>query len=363
MSAEISIVVPTYNEKGNIAPLISALNAALKDLSWEVVFVDDDSPDGTSETLLDLARREPRVRAIRRLGRRGLASACIEGILSTSAPFVCVMDADLQHDETLIPDMLARLRRGDVDIAIGSRYVSAGGTGDLPVRRVRMSRLARRLCGLVTGLKIADPTSGFFMFRRPFFESVMRRLSGRGFQTLLDMLMSARSPVACAELPYTMRSRREGASKLSAGVIWDFFVLLAHKQLGRMIPTRFISFVAVGFSGVFVNLAALWVFHRLLAAAFLPAQALATLVAMTTNFILNNRFTYADRRLRGLEFLRGLFSYYLACAFGALINVAMAGWLFDMAFPWWLAGLLGAVAGAVWNYAVTAVITWRDPAR
>lgn len=363
MSAEISIVVPTYNERGNIAPLFSALNAALKGLSWEVVFVDDDSPDGTSEILLDLARRESRVRVIRRLGRRGLAAACIEGILSTAAPYVCVIDADLQHDETIIPEMLARMRSGDLDIAIGSRYAGSGSTGTLPVHRARMSRLARRLCGLVTGLKIADPTSGFFMFRRPFFETVMRRLSGRGFQTLLDMLMSARAPVACAELPYTMRSRREGQSKLSAGVIWDFFVLLAHKQLGRMIPARFISFVAVGFSGVFVNMAALWAFYRLLTASFLPAQAFATLIAMTSNFILNNRFTYSDRRLSGLEFFRGLFSYYLACAFGALINVAMAGWLFDQAFPWWLAGLLGAVAGAVWNYAVTAVITWREQVR
>jgi len=270
------------------------------------------------------------------------------------------MDADLQHDETIIPQMLERLERDDLDIVVCSRYLESDGARGMPAQRARLSRLGTRLCSIVTGLDVSDPLSGFFLFRRAFFERVVRRLSGRGFKILLDMLMSAPGRVAWAELPYRMRSRRAGESKLSAGVIWDFLVLLVHKQTGRLVPSRFISFTAVGFIGVFVHLAALWLFHRLLSAPFLPAQALATVIAMTSNFVLNNLFTYRDRRLHGLEFIRGLISFYLACALGALINVALGGWLYQRNFTWWLAGSLGAIAGAVWNYAVTAVITWRD---
>lgn len=360
MPAELAIIIPTYNEHGNLAAVVRSLEGALPDCSWELVFVDDDSPDGSASLARDLARRDPRVRCIQRLGRRGLASASIEGVLSTASPYICIMDADLQHDERIIPDMLGLLKRGTADIVIGSRYLAAGGTGALAPHRVWISRVATTLCRALTRVEIADPMSGFFMIRRSVFEEVMRRLSGRGFKILLDILLSAQRPVACVELPYVMRARTCGASKLSPGVAWDLMLLVAHKLLGRMIPSRFISFAAVGASGVVLHLLVLWVLYRIATAAFVPAQSVATLAAMTSNFILNNYFTYSDRRLHGVQFVRGLLSFYLACAFGALINVALAGYLFEKAFPWWLAGFLGAVAGAVWNYAVTAVFTWKE---
>jgi len=362
LSTELSIIVPTYNEAGNVCALIEVLQRALPDCDWEVVFVDDDSPDGTSRIVRELAARDRRVRCIQRLDRRGLASACVEGMLSTASPYLCVMDADLQHDAALLPDMLARLKAGGIDLVIGSRYVGAGSTGELRRARVWMSRLATHLSRVLTGLDVRDPMSGFFMMQRPFFERVMHRLSNRGFKILLDTLMSADPPAVYAELPYHMRSRVQGESKLSGRVLWDFLIMLVDKLAGRMIPVRFISFAAVGFSGIFVQLFALWLLHRALTTAFLPADALATVAAMTSNFTLNNLFTYRDRRLRGMAWLRGLFSFYIACAFGAFINVALATHLFGLGQPWWLAGLLGAVAGAVWNYAMTAVFTWPKDA-
>ncbi len=361
MTAELSIIVPTFSERGNVGRLHDALKAVLVDCSWELVFVDDDSPDGTIEAVWDIAAADPRVRGIQRLGRRGLASACIEGILSTSSPYVCVMDADLQHDESIIPAMLERLKSGTADVVIGSRYVASGSTGELSRMRVWISQAATLMCRLATGVRVSDPMSGFFMLTRGTFNSVMRRLSGRGFKILLDILASSREPLRCEEIPYAMRVRMEGESKLSTGVVWDYLVMLMHKAAGRLFPSRFISFATVGLSGVAVNLFVLWLLHRLLTAAFVPAQAIATVIAMTSNYVLNNTFTYRERRLRGVKFLRGLISFYLACFLGALINVALAGWLFETGVTWWLAGMLGAVAGAVWNYAITAMFTWKEP--
>jgi dolichol-phosphate mannosyltransferase len=361
VTAELAIIVPTYREGGNITRLHDALAAALAGISWELVFVDDDSDDGSLEELAGLARADARVRFIRRVGRRGLASACIEGIKSTATPCVCVMDADLQHDETRIPSMLKALQEEGVELVVGSRYVEEGSTGALPPARVFVSRVATLLSRSLSGVRLSDPMSGFFMLRRALFDEVEPRLSGRGFKILLDVVLSCRRPVACREVPYAMRSRQQGESKLSAGVVWDLLIMLAHNLLGRLVPARFVSFAVVGMSGVIVHLFVLWSMHRVLGAGFLGAQALATVVAMTSNFMLNDLLTYSDRRLRGGRYLRGLFSFYLACAVGAVINVAAADRLFALSVAWWLAGLAGAMCGAAWNYVVTAVITWRAP--
>lgn len=361
MTAELTIVVPTYNERENIRPLFSAVADALGEISWEIIFVDDDSPDGTSGIIKELAATDPRVRCIRRIGRRGLSSACIEGILASTSPYICIMDADLQHDETILPAMLDSLVNGGKEIVVGSRYIGEGSTGTLSRHRVWVSRTATRLGGLLLRVPVSDPMSGFFMLKRDFFESVVYRLSGKGFKILLDILVSSDHPVQVAEVPYTMRQRDRGESKLNVMVVWEFISLLVEKLFGRIFPSRFIAFTIVGFSGLFLHLGILWFMHRYLEQLFFPSQAMATFVAMTSNYMLNNYFTYRDRRLHGIAFIKGLLSFYIACSFGALINLALASLLFDFSFPWWLAGAIGAVAGAVWNYAVTAIITWREP--
>jgi dolichol-phosphate mannosyltransferase len=353
---DLTVVIPAYRERENVLPLLAALDGALSALDWEAIFVVDDAFDGTEDLVRERAQHDRRVRCIHRIGRRGLASACIEGMLASSAPYVAVMDADLQHDERLLPALLDAARRDAVDVVVASRYMAGGSTGELSPDRVRMSRLASTL-SRVLGQGLSDPMSGFFVVRRTFLERVVRRLYGRGFKILLDLVAAARGDVRIAELPYHMRSRAHGESKLGARVIAEFFMLLLYHVTGRWLPARFFLFAAVGLSGVGVQLAVLWLLYAS-SANFLLSQSLATVVAMTSNFFLNNAITYGDQRLRGRRVWRGLLSFYAACGIGAFINVAVAEWLFIKLVPYWAAGFAGAIVAALWNFFTTASFTW-----
>lgn len=354
---ELSVVVPAFAERDNIAPLLGALEQALAGIDWETIVVVDDAFDGTEDVVRERAQRDPRVRIVHRIGRRGLASACVEGILASSAPYLAVIDADLQHDERLLPALLDKVRGDDVDLVVASRYMEGGSTGDLASDRVRVSRVASALSQvLCKGL--TDPMSGFFILRRTFFERVVRRLYGRGFKILLDLVAAARGEARVAELPYRMRSRQHGESKLGARVIAEFFMLILYHLTGRLLPARFFLFGAVGITGVGVHLAVLSAVYRATGGNFFASQALATWAAMTSNFFLNNIFTYGDQRLRGRRIWRGLLSFYVACGIGAFINLAVAEWLFLQSVAYWAAGLAGALIAALWNFFTTASFTW-----
>lgn len=356
---ELTVVIPTLNERENIAPLIELLDGVLQGTRWEVIFVDDDSRDGTADQVRAMARTDPRIRCLQRIGRRGLSTACIEGILASSAPYVAIMDADLQHDEALLPRMLQTLRDGPYDLVVGSRYVAGGGVGAWDKRRADISSLATRLSRMICKTEIADPMSGFFMLRRELFEDAVRRLSGQGFKILLDLLASVRRPVRVKELPYEFRRRRFGESKLDTLVAWEYFMLLADKLVGHIVPVRFALFATIGAVGLGVHLMVLWASLTFLALAFAAAQALAAFVAMTSNFFLNNLFTYRDQRLKGWRLFRGLVSFYLICSVGAVANVGIAAYVFAADQVWWVAGIAGVVIGSVWNYAVSSVFTWK----
>ena len=363
-SPELTLVVPTFNERENIKSLISAIDAALPGVDWEILFMDDNSRDGTADEIRHISHQDPRVRCIRRLSRKGLASACMDGMFNTESPFLAVMDADLQHDESLLHPMLAALRNGETDIAIGTRYAGSGSTGTLSDRRVKISRFATLLANMILPTRVSDPMSGFFMINREMFDQAKSKLSGKGFKILLDLLAASPANTRVREFPYTMRSRELGESKLGPAVVWEYFMLLADKLLGRLLPPRFLLFSLVGLSGVAVHLLALSVLHTLMSQPFFPSQVIATLLAMTSNFFLNNYFTYSDRPARGKAIIRALLSFYLACSIGAVVNLQIADLLYASNVPWWIAGTSGAFIAAVWNYAATSVITWRGiPAR
>jgi dolichol-phosphate mannosyltransferase len=358
-AVELSVIIPTFKERGNVGTLVGRLGAALVGIGWEAIFVDDDSPDGTAEAVKEIAAQDPRVRCLRRVSRRGLAGACIDGMLLSSAPFVAVIDADLQHDESVLPRMLATLRTGTTDLVVGSRYVAGGSAAGLSDRRGSLSRMATSLARAFTGVPLSDPMSGFFMMRRDRFDPIAAKLSPYGFKILLDIALTAGPSLRVAEAPYTFAPRTHGESKLDAQVALDFAGLLLGKLTGGAVTPRFLSFAMVGGIGVFVHLAALRVGLALFGLAFGPAQALATFVAMTGNFFLNNSLTYRDTRLRGLAMLRGLLGFYAVSAVGALANVGIASWLYAYQPVWWIAGLAGAAMGIVWNYAMSTLFVWR----
>jgi dolichol-phosphate mannosyltransferase len=359
---DLSIVVPTFNERQNVKELVARVERAMNGLRWEMVFVDDDSPDGTSSEIRALAVRDSRIRCIRRIGRRGLSSACIEGMLASAAPVLVVIDADLQHDERKIPEMFEVLQAEGSDVVIASRYIAGGAIGEWDRTRASMSRFATRISQRVCRQSISDPMSGFFMIRAETLDRCVRRLSGKGFKILLDIVASAPTRLRVAEVPYTFRERLHGESKLDSIVIWDFGMLLAEKTIGQYVPVRFVAFSIVGGAGVAVHmsvLAALRATH----VDFVNAQAIAATVSMVFNFWLNNLLTYRDRRLRGIKWVTGLLSFMAACSLGAVANVGIASYLFKGHTQWAFAALAGIAVGAVWNYAITQLYTWGKSSR
>ncbi|MCW3474713.1 glycosyltransferase [Limobrevibacterium gyesilva] len=357
---DLCVVIPVLNERGNIGPLIDRLRTVLDGIAWEVIFVDDDSRDGTRDAVAAIGRADPRVRLLHRIGRRGLSSAFIEGAQATLAPYIAAMDGDLQHDERVLPRMFSALRDDGIELAIGSRYVEGGGTGDWDARRAGMSSLATRLSQLVLRTPVADPMSGFFMIRRDTFDRAVRHLSAMGFKILLDIVASLPEPPRIRELPYEFRSRVSGESKLDAGVLRDYLMLILDKLIGHIVPVRFVLFAGVGALGIAAHLVVLRLGLELGRLPFPDAQALATACAIVGNFTLNNIFTFRERRLRGWGLVRGLITFSAICSVGAAGNIGVSSFLFGSAHSsWWLAGIAGAVMSLVWNYAVSSVITWR----
>ncbi len=360
LAPELALIVPTFNERGNLRTLVGQIEAALGARRWELIFVDDSSPDGTATLAREMGREDPRIRCIHRIGRRGLAGACIEGFLATSAPVMAVMDADLQHDATLLGRMLETLESQTADLVIASRY-SSGGSAEAGFSAFRgfASKLSTSIARYATNVTVSDPMSGFFMIRRKAFEPLAPGLASEGFKILFDILATARGSLKIAEVTYSFSARQEGASKFDTQNILDFLGLIVSKTTGGIVPVRFLSFALMGAAGILVHLATLDVIKQS-GASFVMAQAVATLVAMTSNFFLNNATTYRDRRLRGAGALKGLLAFYAICSIGALSNIGVAHWLhYDNGWRWIMAGFIGSFIGAVWNFTLSSQLMWR----
>ena len=354
----LSIVVPTFNESLNIGVFLRRIEKTLGASGWETIFVDDDSPDDTAKVVRTIARGDPRVRCLQRIGRRGLSSAVIEGMLAASAATIAVMDADLQHDETILPNMLTEIEENSADLVVATRYDAGGSMSGCSESRKKMSRIATWASHAILKHPVSDPMSGFFMITRPTLDKVVYRLSGLGFKILLDILATDRTSLKIAEVPYCFRDRYAGDSKLDRMVVWEYGLLLADKKIGRFIPARFLSFSLIGGIGVLVHMCVLTGMLMNVKLSFPVAQSMATVITMIFNFALNNQLTYRDRRLRGMAWLKGLASFVAACSIGALANIGIASFLFRNRTQWIIAALAGILVGAVWNYVITQLYTW-----
>lgn len=348
--------MPTFNERDNVAALFAELDAALTGVAWEAIFVDDDSPDGTAQAVRELGARDARARCIRRMGRRGLAGACIEGMLAAQAPVVAVIDGDRQHDARTLRAMLARIASG-ADIVVASRYMSGGSADGLDRRRGHISRVATAIARRLPGVETTDPMSGFFMIRRDQMETLAPRLSRHGFKILFDIVTAGHGRLKSVDVPFAFGFRQSGDSKLDLRSVLDFLALVASKWAGCRLSPRFLLFSVVGAVGLGLHLVAL---KAALAAGlgFASAQIAATVSAMTSNFALNNAFTYRDRRVRGWRTIPALAKFYVVCGTGAVANVGVASWVFSGGSRWWMAGIAGSVIGAVWNFAMSTLLVW-----
>ena len=356
----VSVIVPTYRESANIPILFERIKRVLDGAPWELVVVDDDSPDGTSSVAFALAAEDRRIRCLRRVNRSGLAGAVIEGWMSSSADFVAVIDGDLQHDESILPKMYEALARGSGNLAIGARIRNASGSGSLSPARQALSDLGAWFFRRIAGTTVADPMSGFFMIRREIVSRLAPRLSPDGFKILVDVILSAGGGLKIVEIPYEFRKRNAGESKLTPLVGIDFLGLVVHHATAGILPIRFVLFAMIGAGGLIVHILTLSaVLHWFGTLTFDAGQLIATIVAMGSNFILNNEITYRPYRFRGLGMVVGFLAFALGCSVGALANLNVASWLYRADQTWWLAGLAGALLSVVWNYAVSTNLIWR----
>ncbi len=358
-SLQLAVIIPTFNEAENVEPLLQKLAIALRGLIWEAIFVDDGSTDATVSILTAIAISDPRVRLIRRFGRRGLSTAVVEGMMASAAPVLAVIDADLQHDETILPKLLAAITEGGADLAVGTRYAQGGSTGNWQKARVRMSHYATKCASTLLRVSLSDPMSGFFAIRRETFLSALPNLSSLGYKILLDIVASVPGTLVIREEPYEFRPRVAGESKLDAAIAFEYGLLLADKTIGKYLPLRLMMFLGVGAMGLIVNLGILALLVTASALPFWAAQGIAVSGAMTFNFVLNNVFTYRDRRLKGMALVRGLLAFYLACSLGGAANVEVGTKLLDAGGEWWMAGIIGAIVGSLWNYVASSVLTWK----
>ena len=355
---DLAIILPTFNERENISLVIARLTEALNGLSWEAIFVDDDSPDGTAEVISSYARWDSRIRLIHRVGRRGLSSASIEGMMSTNAPVVGVMDADLQHDESILPRMLALLRADSLDVVVGTRNADGGSMGEFGRRRVLLSRLGEKISQSVCRCKLTDPMSGFFLLRRSFLLDIVHDLQGGGFKILVDLLASSQGPVRVGEVGYKFGARQHGKSKLNVVVGIEYLFLVVNKRLGGLIPLHLALYMLVGVIGLATHTVAFLALSHIFSKNFVEAQAIATFIAMIENFVLNNMITFRSRQLHGMQMLTGAARFIAACSFGAWANIIFARALWQGGMEWYVAGAAGIVLGSVWNLSVSSFITW-----
>ena len=356
---ELSVILPTYNERENVPAMVHLLAGVLRGIDYEVVVVDDDSTDGTAELVRQLAQSNPQVRVIHRIHRRGLSSACVEGMLASSAPYLAVMDADLQHDERILPNMLELIRREQLDLVVGSRHAAGGSMGGFEKGRVALSDAGRRLANLFGRVPVSDPMSGYFVVNRNYLNEVVHSLSGKGFKILLDLLLSAERPVRVEEVPYTFRNRLRGESKLEPLVGLEYLELLVDKTLGQWLPTSYVFFGLVGAVGLICHLALVFLLIRFGRLSLSVAQTASSMVIIALNFMLNNQLTFRAARLKGLRALRGLALFYAACFIGLIANVQFADYLARFGVPWYGASLAGIIIGSVWNFGVSRATIWK----
>ena len=353
---DLSLVICTLNESESIGAVLREVDRVLAGVPTEVIVVDDSEDDATARAVRAVVPIHVHIRLMRRRGERGLATAAAAGWGRARGRVLGLMDGDGQHDASLLPALLKTMQLQHADFAVASRYITGANTG-LTGFRDHLSQLGTWSARLATGVNTSDPMSGFFLFRRDWWEAAQVKMSPVGYKILLDLTLSGTRKPKIVEVATSLRARIGGQSKLDVRVIADLAALILSKQFNGALSPRFVLFAGVGASGMIVNMSVVTAMAAM-GAAYGLAQAVAVLIAMTTNFVLNNLLTFRDRRLGGMAFWRGLAAFYAACGGGAIVNELLGMKLYAMGTPAALAAFCGASLAVVWNYAAATRIAW-----
>ena len=357
----LTVIIPTYNEVGNILEIVKRLNKVLHGKKFNILFIDDNSLDGTIEKILQIKKEDDKVELIVRTTARGLASACIDGFINSNSEFVAVMDCDLQHDEKILPIMLEKLTsNNNLDLIVGSRYKEDGSSkSGFSTLRNFLSIFAISFTKFFLMIKLRDPMSGFFMIKKSKLNLLIPKLQPNGFKILADIVASSKGSLFIEEIGYDFKKRHSGESKMNLKVALELIsLILSHLSYG-FLSVRFILFAMVGLSGIFVQILSTYLLYEILNLPFLQSHIISVWFAMTNNFYLNNILTYRDRALNGQKYFKGLLSFYLICSIGALANVAFADFVYKNLKLWFFASMLGALLGALWNFIINSTFTWK----
>ena len=372
---QLSVITPTFNEAGNIVLLLDALSAALVDVSHEIIVVDDDSPDRTWELAEQYAVSDPSVRVLRRFSDHGLSSAVMAGMAASTGDVIAVIDADLQHDERVLPEMVRRIAAGEADIAVGTRGAEGGSYGNFSPFRRFVSWVAATIARLFLRVSATDPMSGFFAISRSSYRDVASTINPQGFKILLEFVGRNRD-LRVTEVGYEFRTRQHGETKLSPSVIRSYLLAVFELRFGRQVKGQFFLYSLVGASGVLVNLTVFLLlevagagsinvgFSRPLRWSLIGGIA----ASVVSNFVLNNYFTFWERRYRRHQLGAGLALFAAVSVLGVIVHVAVFqflqnnGWgnaTFGVGATRLIHDSLGFVVALISNYFLNVNYIWR----
>ena len=356
----ISILIPTYNEALNIKILIDRISHCLKKIDWEIIFVDDNSPDKTSEKIEYFTKTQSNIKVVNRLNERGLAGAVITGLKYCKFQNIIVMDADLQHDPIYIPKLIKRIEKDDATIVIASRYFQSSTIEDFHFMRKIVSKLTIKIFNMFSYKKLTDPMSGFFIIKKDFFINLSKQLSKDGYKILADIILNGPKTITVSEISLGFKKRNAGQSKMNLRVLWDFLLIIAYCVLKNYVPRKYLSYIFVGCLGLLTHLIFLYVFYKLLLINFLLSHILATFIAILINFTLNNVLTFYSKNLIGFRWLIGLVNYNIFCSYGLFISYSITKVLSDLNCYWFLAGIIGTFTASIWNFSISKFLVWKD---
>ena len=358
MKKDLSIVIATLNEEGNIAKLYKEISNSLKNtnLSWDLIFVDDNSNDKTIDEINLLREIDKNILLIRRFNKRGLSSALLQGALSSNSKYILFMDADLQHNPKYIENLFSAITTSDANLVSASRFLKKQNF--LNKKRYKASIIVNRILQKITKLSFSDILTGYFIIEKKFLFENFNKFSTTGFKILLDIILSTKKTIIYKEISFDFEPRYKGNSKLNNKIIIDFVYLILDKTLGKILPARYVIYSFVGLSGAILQIVSFYILYNIL--GFNLSLALSIVIAMSINFILNNEFTYSDLKLKGVNFFYGLFKFYFFCSFGALFNFLTAKTLYDYLSIIYLSLFFGALVGSVWNYSMNKSFNWKD---